>query len=76
MLHKLSQVAAIAVRDGVDAAIRNLEERIKIKLDGVNEQAKDYFVAQQKHNRAALIQLHALRAELHKRAFDAYIEEQ
>lgn len=71
MFEKLNQTAAIAARDGVEIAIKSLESRIKIKLDDVNPSAKDYFVAQQKEDRAAIAQLRRMSADLHKRVFDA-----
>lgn len=72
MIETLNQAAAVAARDGVEAGIARIEARIKIKLDGINEAAKGYFVAQLKEDKAALTQLYAFRAELNKRVFDAY----
>jgi hypothetical protein len=75
MIDTLNQAAAIAARDGVERGIANIEARIKIKLDGVNEAAKDYFARQMKADKAALAQLTAFRAELNRRVFDAYKQE-
>ncbi len=72
MINTLNQAAAIASRDGIERGIANLEARIKIKLDGMNENAKAYFQEQMKQDKAALAQLTAFRAELNKRVFDAY----
>lgn len=71
----LNQTAAIAARDGVERGIANIEDRIKLKTDGINEAAKEYFVKRMKAYKAALEQLIALRGELNKRVFDAYNEE-
>ena len=75
MLEKLNQTAAIAARDGIQSAIETIERRIKIKLDDINQAARDYFVAQLKADKTALEQLKALRAQMHKRVFDAHAEE-
>ncbi len=68
----LNQVAAIAARDGVERGIANIEARIKVKIDSINEAAKEYFVAKLKSDKAALDQLFAFRAALNRRVFDAY----
>ena len=75
MIETLNQAAAIAARDGVELGIANIEARIKIKLNDINEAAKDYFAQQMKADKVALAQLKAFRAELNKRAFDAYKQE-
>lgn len=68
----LNQAAAIAARDGVERGIANIEARIKIKLDGINEAAKEYFIKQMKADKAALEQLFAFRAALNNQVADAY----
>lgn len=68
----LNQMAAIAARDGVERGIAAIEARIKVKMDGINEAAKEYFVALLKADKAALEQLIAFRAALNRRVFDAY----
>lgn len=75
MIETLNQAAAIAARDGVERAIANIEARIKIKLNDINDAAKEYFALQMTDDKSALEQLHAFRAELHKRVFDAYKSE-
>lgn len=74
-IEKLNQRAALLAREGVERGIASLETSLKIKLDNVPDDQKNYFKEQRKDERAALDQLVALRAALNKRAFDAYLEE-
>jgi len=77
-MEKLSQIAAMAARDAIDGAVRQMESKAKEKLiakDMVSPSAYAYFEAQRDGYLEAAHQLSKFRAELHKRVFDAYVEE-
>lgn len=75
MLSRLNQVAVIAACDAISAAIQNIELRIKIKLDDLQPSVRAYFEARLAEDKQAIEGLNRLRADLHARGFQAYVEE-
>ena len=72
----LTQLAAMAARDGIELAIKEQEKLIAGDEDWwkKNDHA-EYFKKQKEDRKNAIEQLKRLRAELHGRTFDAYKEE-
>ncbi len=72
MIEKLNVLAAIALRDAIEAAISHNETAIKQKpLDGLRPDAEKYFASQHAERVEAIAQLKALRKIAHGRVFDA-----
>ena len=75
-IESMTQIAAIAARDGLELAIKEQERLIGGDEEWLkkNDHA-DYFKKQKEDRKKAIEQLKRLRAELHGRVFDAYKEE-
>ncbi len=73
-LETMIQLAAILLRDGIDKAIREAENNMKLGYS-LGETCDGYFSAQRAEYRKAITQLQRMRAEAHSRASDAYREE-
>lgn len=72
MIDKLNTLAAIALRDAIEAAIAHNENMIKQKpLEGLRPDSEKYFAEQHAERVAAITQLKAMRKEAHRRVFES-----
>lgn len=72
MFDDLNTIAAIAVRDAIEAAIGQQEALIKMKMpDGLRPDVERYLNEQHSERVLALAQLRRLRKAAHGRVFDS-----
>jgi len=70
MFEELNTLAALSLRDAIEAAISHQENCVRQKpLEGLRPDSVAYFEAQHKERMAALMQLKKLRALCHQRVF-------